>query len=100
MNNEISEEMANQLVQAFEAATESMKTLDSQMKQAVNATYKLALTIATNHALTYLEKVLKSTRITRWYWKRKYKKAMDALDSLIAACPPPEHFPCRCEPKY
>lgn len=98
MNN-ISEITANQLIEAFELARVAMKGFDCQVKQTINASYKLALTIATNRAVTYLEKVLKSTWVTRWYWKRKFKKAMDALDSLIATCPPPEHFQCRCESK-
>lgn len=98
MNN-ISEDTANQLMKAFEVATEAMKEFDSQMKQATNSAYKLALSIAASRAANYLEKVLKSTWITRWYWKRKYHKAMDALDSLIAVCPPPQHVQCRCESK-
>ena len=98
MNN-ISEDTASQLMKSFEVATEAMKEFDSQMKQATNSAYKLALSIAASRAANYLEKVLKSTWITRWYWKRKYHKAMDALDSLIAVCPPPKHFQCRCESK-
>ena len=99
MMNDISEDTANQLVKAFEVATERMKEFDSQMKQATNAAYKLALAVAASHVAKYLEKVLKSTWVTRWYWKRKYHKAMNVLYSLISSCPPPIHFQCRCESK-
>ena len=97
--NVLQEETANQLVQAFQAANEALLNYGNQMKQAVNSCYKLALITAQSRALTYLEKVLKSTWVTRWYWRKKYKKAQKELDALIAINPPPEHFPCRCESK-
>ena len=97
--NVLPKETINQLTQAFQATNEALLAFDSQMKQAVNSCYKLALITAQSRALTYLEKVLKSTWVTRWYWKLKYNKSMKELDALIAINPPPEHFPCRCESK-
>ena len=86
--NDISEEMATKLAKSFNDTSEAFKGLEIQMEQAAKATCELVVTIAVNQVLTYLEKALKSTWVTRWYWKRKYKKANAQLEKLLIIISP------------
>ena len=79
----ISEEMANQLIKAFEDCNKATAELHEKVEEFIVEACRAAAVEMVGRVVRYSEKCVKATFLTRWYW---YKKAKKAYSDLFDTC--------------
>ena len=78
----ISEEMANQLIKAFEDCNKATAELHEKVEEFIVSACQAAAVEMVGRVVKYAEKCVKATFLTRWYWKKKFDKACsDMVDT-------------------
>ena len=80
----ISEEMANQLIKAFEDCNKATAELHEKVEEFIVSACQAAAVEMVGRVVKYAEKCVKATFLTRWYWSRKAEKAYSDMFDTCA----------------
>lgn len=79
----ISEEVANQLIKAFEDCNKATAELHEKVEEIIVEACRATAVEMVGRAVRYAEKYVKATFLTRWYWDKKVRKA---YSDMFATC--------------
>lgn len=80
----ISEEIANQLIKAFEDCNKATAELHDKVEEFIVEACRATAVEMVGRVVRYAEKCVKATFLTRWYWDKKAKKAYSDLFDTCA----------------
>lgn len=80
--NSISENMAQELCDAFSRMNEALEDLGSACERTYGVITEIVKEKCAEKLIFYADKYAHATFITRWYWKRKMKKFIKGIDVL------------------
>ena len=84
---EITESTANELADLLEAFADDGKTLESFSERMEDMMALVVETVVRESTLRFLdcmERYASSTFITRWYWRRKVKRSVEAFHRIAS----------------
>lgn len=80
----ISEEMANQLIKAFEDCNKATAELHERVEEFIVEACRATAVEMVGRVVRYAEKCVKATFLTRWYWEKKARKSYSDLFDTCA----------------
>ena len=79
---EITEETANELIDQFSKANNQMAIAGQEFEKLAENISKMAMQLLIQNHAYIVRKFLRSSFLTKWYWKKKMDKSQKSIDEF------------------